>query len=397
MRSNGFVLILILGSVISAAGPQQKFPNIPADHLREAEVIPGFWKSTVAEVNGFLDRGIRSGTVETIGTTAGGRTMRAVFYGQRRNGTGTTTFSGSLGFRDVLAYIGPDSGKRVYMGMAGVHGGEFEGIVGAVNLLAVLETGKDLRGRTWPEITRAALELDRIIIIPLVNADGRARVPLRMGVHRGTDETIPEYFNTGGWPDGRLIGWPDCKQYIPLDFSRTQFPGGYPNDRGVNIQHDDFLGRRQPETQALLDLAARERPDLILNMHTGAVFPLMHRPFCEAALTPVFEGLFRRVQSGLTEQGLQETDDAAREGDPARVSSPSPYNLDTALNLHCGALSVVIESPSHAASTGKRNGKPFIFTPDNLVDAQLICHQEAMKYLIATGGRSRWTPPKRSR
>ncbi len=37
-----------------------------------------------------------------------------------------------------------------------VHGGEFEGIVGAVNLLAVLETGKDLRGRDWPEIAGAA-------------------------------------------------------------------------------------------------------------------------------------------------------------------------------------------------------------------------------------------------
>jgi hypothetical protein len=32
------------------------------------------------------------------------------------------------------------------MGMACVHGGEFEGIVGVVNLLSVLETGKDLRG-----------------------------------------------------------------------------------------------------------------------------------------------------------------------------------------------------------------------------------------------------------
>jgi hypothetical protein len=397
MRSSVFFLIATLGSLISSAGPQTEFPNIPADYLREAEVTPGFWKSTVAQVNEFLDGSIRSGTLDSIGTTAGGRTMRAVFYGQRRNGTGTTTFSGSLGFRDVRAYIGPDSDKRVYMGMAGVHGGEFEGIVGAVNLLAVLETGKDLRGRPWPEITRAAGALDRIIIVPVVNADGRARVPLQMGVHRGTDETIPEYFNTGGWPDGRLIGWPDCKQYIPLDFSRTQFPGGYPNDRGVNIQHDDFFGRRQPETQALFDLAASERPDLILNMHTGAVFPLMHRPFCEAALTPVFEGLFRRVQSGLTHHGLQESADAAREGDPARVSSPSPYNLDTALNLHCGALSVVIESPSHAASTAKREGKPFIFTPDHLVDAQLICHQEAMKYLAESGGRSRWTPPKRSR
>jgi hypothetical protein len=396
MRSSLPLAIIVLSSVFAAAGPPREFPNIPADYLREAEFVPDFWKSTVADVSRFLDQTIHAGTTATIGTTAGGRKMRAVLYGRPRSGTGTTTFSGSLGFRDVRSYVGPDSGKRVYMAMAGVHGGEFEGIVGLVNLLAVLETNKDLRGRPWPDITAAAKSLDRIIIVPIVNADGRARVPIRMGMHRGSDETIPEYFNTGGWLDGRNIGWPDCKQYIPLDFSRTQFPGGYPNDKGVNIQHDDFFGHRQPETQALFDLTARERPDLILNMHTGAVFPLMHRPFCESVLTPVFEGLFRQVQAGLAEHRLQETTDPVREGDPARVSTASPYNLDTALNLHCGALSVVIESPSHAASTAKRDGKSIVFTPDDLVDAQLVCHREAMKYLVATGGRSRWTPSKRS-
>jgi hypothetical protein len=397
MRPSALLVIVVLSSVLATAGPSQKFPNIPPDYLREAEQIPDFWKSTLDEVSRFLDGGVHSGTLTTIGTSAGGRRIRAVFYGQPRRERGTTTFSGSLGLGDVRGYIGTDSAKRVYMGMAGIHGGEFEGIVGMVNLLNVLETGRDLRGKSWPEIAAVARSLDRIVIIPVANADGRARVPLRMGVHRGSDETIPEYFNTGGWPDGRNIGWPDCKQFIPLVFSRTQFPGGYPNDNGVNIQHDDFFGRRQPETEALFDLTARERPDLILNMHTGAVFPLMHRPFCESALTPAFEGLFRAVQTRLTERGLQETEDAVREADPSRVAVPSPYNLDSALSLHCGALSVVIESPSHAASTAKRGGKPFIFTPDDLIDAQLLCHQEAMKYLLATGGRSRWTPSKRSR
>ena len=385
---------LVLGSILLAGDSTARFPNIPADYLREVEKIPDFWVGSVSEVDLFLDTHIQKGSVENIGTTAGGRRIRAVGYGQPRNAKGTTTFSGSLGFGNVRAYTGTDAGKRVYLGIAGVHGGEFEGIVGMVNLLAVLETGSDLRGKPWPGITAAARALDRIIIIPVVNADGRDRVPLRMEWYRGSDETIPEYFNTGGWPDGRNIGWPDCKQFIPLDFSSTQFPGGYPNDNGVNIQHDDFFGHRQPETEALLELAARERPDLILNMHTGAVFPLMHRPFCETALTPVFDELFRRVQTGLTEWGLQASGEPRSEADPARVATPSPYNLDTALNLHCGALSVVIESPSHAASTAKRDGKSFRFTPEDLLDAQLICHQQAMKFLADTGGRSRWTPPK---
>ncbi len=386
---------IILGSVLIQAGQPADFPDIPAEYLRQAQQIPDFWVSTYDEVNRFLDKHVRVGTGVTIGSTAGGRRIRAVVYGQPRQGKGTTTFSGSLGLGDIRAFIGPDAEKRVYLGIACVHGGEFEGIVGIVNLISVLETGSDLRGKTWPEITAAAKSVDRVVLIPIMNPDGRVRVPLRMGLYRGSDYTIPEYFNTGGWPSGKNIGWPDCKRFIPLDFSRTQFPGGYPNDNGVNIQHDDFFGRRQPETEALFDLAGRERPDLILNMHTGSVFPLMHRPFAEPDLMPVFDELFRRVQTRLTERGLQASNDPRKEADPARVASPFPYNLDTALNLHCGALSVVIESPSHAASTAKRAGKSFVFTADDLVDTQLLCHQEALKFLAERGGRSRWISAKK--
>ena len=160
--------------------------------------------------------------------SAGGRPIRAVVFGHPRAGKGTTTFSGALGYGDVRAWLGPDYARKVYLGMASVHGGEFEGIVGLVNLIAVLETGTDLRGRTWPGITAAASALDRIILIPILNADGRSRVPLRMGVHRGTDHTVAEYFNTGGQPDGSLIGWPDCKEFIPLEFRRPGFLAATP-------------------------------------------------------------------------------------------------------------------------------------------------------------------------
>ena len=39
-----------------------------------------------------------------------------------------------------------------------VHGGEFEGIVGMVNLISVIETGKDLRGREWPGIIQQSFQ-----------------------------------------------------------------------------------------------------------------------------------------------------------------------------------------------------------------------------------------------
>lgn len=385
----------VLPAALTCADGANRFPNIPADYLRQADHIPEFWVASYEEVSKYLETRVHKGEMRVIGKSAGGRPMRAVFYGKPREGRGTTSFSGGLGCNDVRAYLGPDSGKKVYMAMAGVHGAEFEGMAGAVNLISVLETGRDLRGKEWPEITAVAAKLDRIIVIPITNVDGRARVPLRMMAHRGPDYTVPEYFNTGGGPDGKLIGWPAVKRFIPLDFSRTQFPGGYPNDAGVNIQHDDFFSpRRQPETQALFDLSERERPDLVLNMHTGAQFVKILRPFLEPVLTPIFEALYRRVLTRLTEEKLEATQSVEKEADPSRVRM-SPYNLDTALNLHCGALSLVVESPSHAANSGKRDGQYHFPTPDELVTAQLLVHTEAMEYLAETGGRANWTPVRR--
>ena len=306
--------------------------------------------------------------------------MRAVVYGAPRGPRGATTFSGSLGFGDVRAYLGADYQKKVYFAFAGIHGGEFEGIMGIVNLLEVLETGHDLRGKQWPDITRAAAALDRLVLLPIANVDGRARIPVRMLRRTPNDLAASGFFNTGAWSDGSPIGWPACKQFIPLDFSRTQFPGGYPNDAGVNFQHDDFFGHRQPETEALLGLTARERPDLTLNMHTGNPFTLVYGSFIEPGLSPAFHELYTRVESRLASEKL------APEKPPSadQPSHQDVFNLETALNLNCGTLAVLIESPDHSFSP--------THTPENLLDAQLIAHQECMRFLGETGGRYRWTP-----
>lgn len=402
MKKSGLFLVLPLILIVSISGyyckravpaekPAYTF-EIPSDYLREAPEIPSFWLSGYTEVNEFLQKTVRKGTVEVIGKSAGGRPISAVFYGKPRQGKGTTTFSGSLGFGDVRAYRGPDHDKTVYMSMAAVHGGEFEGIVGMVNLISVIESGKDLRGKEWPGITEVVARLDRLILIPITNPDGRDRIPLRMELYRDTDFTVAEYLNTGGNAEGKITGWPQIKEFIPMDFSKPGFPGGYPNDAGVNIQHDDFLGKKQPETQSLFDLTEREKPDLVINLHTGTVYMRMDRPLGEPALHPAFDTLFKYVHSELAVKGLQFTNDPLIEGNASEQASTGAYNLDGALNWHCGALSVVVESPSHSFSANRTTQERKIETPDNLLDAQLICHQQAMKFLAGTGGRSRWLP-----
>lgn len=370
--------------------------QIPEEYLKEPSNIPGFWVSTVEETAAFLKQRIRIGHVEEIGRSSGGRPIRAVTYGSPRQGRGTSTFSGSLGFGDVRAFRGQGHDKTVYCAMAAVHGGEFEAIVGLINLIAVLETGHDLRGKAWPDLAATSARIDRIVLVPIANPDGRSRIPIRMQLHReGADGyKVHEWLNTGAKADGSLIGWPQVKEHIPLDFSQVRFPGGYPNDAGVNIQHDDFLGQRQPETQALLNLATRERPDLVLNLHTGVAmndyYMRVHRPFSEPALNATFDAFFTRVHTGLALAGLQSTRDPAIEANPSRAPR-SAYNLDTAINLHCGALCITIESPSHGYSGTNRALQPARQTPETLLEAQLVCHREAMQFLADTGGRARWT------
>lgn len=362
--------------------------ELPEEYLEERKDIPPFWIATNEEVDVFLHQNVKKGKVEIIGISAGGRPIKAVSYGTPRKWEGTTTFSGSLGFRDVSAYRGPDHEKKVFLLISGVHGGEFEGIVGTVNLISIIETGADLRGKEWPEITELVGNIDRLVLIPIANPDGRARIPIRMQKYRDSNLTVHEYLNTGGHPDGSLTGWPEVKEFIPLDFNKPGFPGGYPNDAGINIQHDDFFDKIQPETAALFYIAKREKPDITLNMHTGADYMNLLRPFSEPSLQPMFDSIYTGVHTRLAKENLLRTNDAAKEADPSKVKN-FDYNLDTALNLHCGTLSITVESPSHGYDRYE-NYSSSTHTPDLLLNAQLFCHTETMRFLVQSGGRSKW-------
>ena len=328
--------------------------------------------------------------MDIIGVSAGGRPIWAVHYGESRNGKGTTTFSGSLGFGDIKTYRGPDHEKTVYLGLGGVHGGEFEGIVGIINLISIIESGKDLNGKEWSEITEAVKQIDRIILIPIVNPDGRSRIPLRMQKYRD-NALVTEYLNTGGNPDGTLIGYPQIKEMIPLDFNRGGFPGGYPNDAGINIMHDNFFNDIQPETKILFELTEREKPDLILNMHTGGGSFSMMRPFMEVEMFSTFDSLYKNIFTRLANEDLTYNKNIERVIDPSNAKLWK-FNLNGALNLHCGALSVTIESPSHGFSAKRGDGTLAFFSPEMILNGQLWCHAEAMSFLVQTGGRSKWTP-----
>jgi hypothetical protein len=377
----------------------KSFPKANAEFFKDRAEIPAWWQSTLSERDAFFSAQLKLGEVITYGTSAGGRPLRAVAYGKPRTGRGTTTASGALGFGDIRAWLGPDHAKRVGVVFSGIHAGEFEGIVATMNLLAVLETGKDLGGRAQPALAAAGARFDRLIVIPVANPDARARITTRMLPFAGNSKTA-SYINVGAWADGSLVGWPANKEFTPIDFGRMQFAGGYFNDAGVNCQHDDFLGTMQPETRALLDLCARERPDLSLNLHTGAdwndYFLVLCRSDLGSALVPAWTELYRRVHSALAVAGHRSTTNPVVESDLAHTSSFG-QNLDTAINLNAGTLSAMIESPSVSFAGKRRDGTPAPSDPLKLLDAHLVMFTTAFNYVTDTGGLPAWTEKKATR
>lgn len=383
-----------------ARSPQWTF-HLPEGYLDEPDTIPVFWKTTTSEIADFLKNEVKIGKVELLGKSAGGRPVWGVGYGTPRQGSGTTTWSGASSIGDIAKFRGPDSDKKVMMIIAGVHGFELEPIVGTMNLLAVFETGCDLAGNPRPELVRLRDSLDRVYIVPLANPDGRDRVPIRMEKFRGSDPDayhVHEYLNTGGIKDGELIGWPACKEYIPMDFSKVEFPGSYPNDNGINIMHDDFFGHMQPETRILCDLVIREKPDLILNLHTGVsrdnYFTEVNRP-CVGAYNPkllaAWEDLYKYVHTALTIKGLKKTRDLEVETKvPAIHVGSGDINLTSVLSYCCGGICTTVEDGSHGYTGVYDDGTPVDHGPAVILESQLTVYEASMRFLLHSNGSAGW-------
>ena len=251
------------------------------------------------------------------------------------------------------------------------------------------------------EIECAVLDsLDRIIIVPLCNPDGRDRLPIRMEKFRGHEPDafhVHEYLNTGGRDGGKLIGWPDCKEWVPMPFDRFEFPGTYPNDNGYNLMHDNFFGQVQPENRIILDLAEREKPDIIMNMHTGVsrdnYFMEMLAPTVGAfspMLLNVWQDLYTYVHTELTLKGLKKTMDPEKETRRRPVSGAGAMNLSSVLSFHCGALTVTIEDGSHGYTGIYDDGTPVDHNPLKILTSELTAHRASMQFLSRNGGVPQW-------
>ncbi len=336
-----------------------------------------------------MEREIRSvvkGSVETIAVSPGGRPVRAVIYGEADDLRSQANYGSAVGAGNAAYYARKDAAtKPVILLLGPVHGQEIEGIVGLVNLVHVAETGKDHRGRAWPELARR-LAKARVVIVPCANPDGRARCPYDSFVGLPT-RTMTKY-GQGTRRDGSLWDWPGAKALHPMK-GDVGILGAYFNDDGVNLMHDDFFLPMARETEAILRLARREAPDMAVSLHSHEHPPVV----LQASYVPVFlkeriRDFSARLKSRHEREGLPYGSVVEPQADDPRPGPSSSFNLTSALHHVSGAMAFTFEC-SHG-SVSEESPAPLV-SHAQILDIQLTLYEEMLGFALEN--RLLWTLP----
>ena len=244
--------------------------------------IPAFWKGNIKDVENAVNT-VQKGKVSVICKSAGKRNVYFVEYGKKNDLKRTANYSSATGARSTKYYADKSGVNYIptVLLVGGTHGNEWEGVVAINNLISIIETGVDLEGKRHNDIIKA-MECVNLLLIPCLNPDGRARIPLETMAGQSFD--MFRYYSQGTWKDGSLCNWPECKSIHPIK-DACDFMGGYFNDDGVNIMHDNFFFPMAEETKAILHIADEYVPDMTILLHGGdntkqCFFPVDYIPGC---------------------------------------------------------------------------------------------------------------------
>lgn len=300
---------------------------------------PAWWLCRPEEIADIC-LNVKKGRCEVIGQTAAGFPLFAVFYGQFDDRPRQSSWSAAASSDDFESYYGKPE-KQTIIWATGFHGAEPEGVVATLNMIQLLETGKDLRGRSYPKLLELIPQF-RIVFLPCVNMDGRA---ISQDHLQGTDKLSFRKACQGEWPDGRPIEWRESKRYFPLPLDRVKHPGGYPNADGFNIMHDATPGNiRTPEARAMLALIERYAADFFFNGHSCEGKPFMIMPSEIDYQAHVERGLelADAVNARLVEAGL-------RSGMPKKAPTRT-FCFNNLVPLTSGGMAMANELNSWADS-----------------------------------------------
>jgi len=333
--------------------------------------LPDFWIGGVKDLPQRFEH-LKRGQGMVAAVTPGGRPMHLVAYGDRENVAHHANFNSAIGAQEPAAYMNKAARKRpVIIFIGPVHGHEVEGLTGLVNLIHVMETGKDLLGRSQEKLQKLG-EQCRLLIVPAGNPDGIARFEPRM-LH-GMESIDLRFWGQGTWKDDTMCDWPACKRQHPMVGDNVGFLGCYFNNSGINPMHDEFFSPMGPEAPALLKITRDEGPDLVVSLHSHESKPALLRPaYLPAEVQQDIQSMARECYALLGKRDLPHDE-------PFKVSlesgkNPSSFNLTSALYHVSGAGSFTFECPHGIRGACQ-------VTPEQILDIQLTLYEAMLQHEI---------------
>ncbi len=359
----------IFGRSTQAADRADRMTYAQAKARVPQQQLPEFW---VGDVNGLADRFERliRGTACVIAISPGGRPIHLVTYGAKEPLQQKANFNSAIGGRLPSAYMDKDTRKKPVVFFVGpVHGHEVEALTGLVNLIEIMETGRDLRGRDQRSLQELGSQC-RLLIVPAGNPDGTARFEPRSLQGMGQDDL--RFWGQGTWSDDRLCGWPQVKRQHPLAGDNVGFVGCYFNDAGINPMHDEFFAPMGPEAPAILKIAREEGPDLAVSLHSHESTPALLRPaYLPHAVQQDVRVLAERYYAMLDQHDLPH--DSPPQVRAEDQEMPSAFNLTSALYHISGATSFTFECPHGLKGSCE-------VTHEQILDIQLTLHEAMLRH-----------------
>ncbi len=344
--------------------------------------IPEFYGSTLSVIEQEVKQ-VEKGEARVVATSPGGFPVYAIYYGTKENFHSQANYNSAVAARDPRYFARKDSSTRPVVFFLGpVHGQEVEGIVGMLNLIHVAETGKDRRGQEWSSL-QSKLEQCRVIIIPCGNPDGRKRCPYDSFV--GLPVEIMTKYGQGTRTDGSSWGWPGAKSLHPMK-GNVGILGAYFNDNGINMMHDDWFSPMAAETEAILEIARSEAPDMTVSLHshhqTSRVLPAYYVPWF---MKSRIDTLTRRVNDRYASLDLPSipNDWISLPGPEDETFPPrTSFNLISALHQVSGTMAFTFEC-SHGTVTDDEPEAPVNY--DDILNIQLNLYDEMLDYILENG------------
>ncbi len=333
--------------------------------------LPEWW---IGDVKGLALRleSLSRGKATVIAATPGNRPLHLVAYGEKEPVAHNANFNSAIGAREPAAYMDKAARKKpVVLFVGPVHGHEVEALAGLVNLIQIMETGKDLRDRDQQRLQKLG-EQCRLLIVPAGNPDGIARFEPR-ALHGMEGDDI-RFWGQGTWKDDTLCDWPRVKRQHPMVGDNVGFLGCYFNNAGINPMHDEFFDPMGPEAPAILKVAHEEGPDLAVSLHSHESNPALLRPaYVPTEIQEDIRSLAKECNALLAAQDLPRG--GLFKVGPEGGARPSPFNLTSALYHVSGAGAFTFECP-HGVQTGCR------VTLDEILDIQLTLYEAMLQHEI---------------